>query len=105
VNDNGEVIAAVCLVGAVYCTGGLHGLWLAWTQPVRMAWWAAKTAQFQAFLLECQEKGTTHRCVCGDSHCRGWRRTSSRPRSTGGASEMGALTPSDASSEGASWAA
>lgn len=54
-SEVGELMAAVCVMVAVYCVGGLHGLWLAWSQEERMKRWAAKAAAVQAKLNEMEE--------------------------------------------------
>lgn len=41
-NDEQQAVlqVLVCLLVATYLIGGLHGLWLAWSQPRRMLTWA-----------------------------------------------------------------
>jgi hypothetical protein len=43
---------ALCVVLAVYCMGGLHGLWLAWTQEARMKRWAASLPEAAEHIYE-----------------------------------------------------
>jgi len=40
----------LCVLGAIYCIGGLHGLYLAWSQEARMHRWAYRVAQLQTRL-------------------------------------------------------
>lgn len=99
-----ETIAAVAMLGAAYCAGGLHGLWLAWTQETRMTWWADQAARAQEFILVNEGK-VKHECVICGSGCRSlecgrsWR-GASRRGSTGSASETVELTSVTGFSEG-----
>lgn len=52
-----EGLAAGAVLGASYCLGGLHGLWLAWSQEARMDRWAAKVDRAQRKLHELEERG------------------------------------------------
>lgn len=39
-SDSGAAFAALLVVAAAYCVGGIHGLLMAWSQPARMRRWA-----------------------------------------------------------------
>jgi len=51
-----DLLGAAMLLGAAYCLGGLHGLWLAWTQPARMDRWAAEADRLQRKLDQMEEQ-------------------------------------------------
>lgn len=52
-----EAMAAGALLAAAWCGGGLHGLYLAWSQPARMQRFARKVEQLQLKLDELEERG------------------------------------------------
>lgn len=55
-SDSTGFLAGCCLLAAAYCTGGLHGLWLAWSQPVRMQHWAKRVEVAQLKINEWEDK-------------------------------------------------
>lgn len=42
-----EFLTVVPILGAIYCLGGLHGLYLAWSQPARMRRYAERVDVLQ----------------------------------------------------------
>lgn len=51
-----EVVAAACVVGGAFCSGGLYGLYLAWSQPERMRAWAGRVERAQKVLTDAEER-------------------------------------------------
>jgi hypothetical protein len=53
-----DLLGATCLLGAVYCGGGIHGLWLGWTHQARMNRWAERASAVHMSMLDAYEKGS-----------------------------------------------
>lgn len=55
------VVVLLLVLAATWCLGGLHGLWLAWTQEVRIDRWAGRVVAGAAktceWVLDTYDRG------------------------------------------------